>query len=57
MLVATVGNTPVEAKLNVLAELWRADIKAETMYVVKGKTDKQMKHAFDNGIPIILWIG
>ena len=27
------------------------------MYVDKAKPDKQISHAFGNGIPMILWIG
>lgn len=27
------------------------------MYLEKAKPDKQISHAFENGIPMILWIG
>ena len=27
------------------------------MYVEKAKTDKQINHAFNNQIPMILWLG
>ena len=57
ILVATIGKVPVQAKLGVLSELWRNGIKAETMYVEKAKPDKQIGHAFDNEIPMILWLG
>lgn len=29
----------------------------QTMYVEKAKPDKQIGHAFDNEIPMILWLG
>jgi histidyl-tRNA synthetase len=29
----------------------------KTLYVNKAKSDKQISHAFENGIPMILWIG
>lgn len=57
VLVATVGSIPVEEKLKVLGKLWKAGIKAETLYVEKAKADKQINHAFDNEIPFILFIG
>lgn len=37
--------------------MWQADIKAETLYLEKAKPDKQIAHAFDNKIPLILWLG
>lgn len=29
----------------------------QTLYVEKAKPDKQIGHAFENGIPMVLWIG
>ena len=57
VLVATVGPVKVEDKLRILGKLWKAGIKAETLYIEKAKADKQISHAFDNEIPLILWIG
>lgn len=37
--------------------LWKAGIKAETLYVDNPRTDKTFSYAFDNGIPLILIIG
>lgn len=37
--------------------LWKLDIKAETLYVQKGNPKKQIDHAFDNEIPLIIFLG
>lgn len=56
VLVGTIGKIPVETKMAILSRLWRAGIKAETMYVEKAKPDKQFSYAFENEIPLILWL-
>ena len=43
--------------MKILGELWRADIPAETMYLDNPKPAKQLDFAFDNGIPLVMWIG
>lgn len=57
MLVATIGKVEVKDKLAVLSTLWAGSIKAETMYLEKAKPDKQIGHAFENSIPMVLWLG
>lgn len=57
VLVATIGKVDPAEKLKLLSKLWQADIKAETLYLEKAKPDKQIAHAFDNKIPLILWLG
>ena len=43
--------------MKILGELWRDNICAETMYLDNPKPAKQLDFAFDNGIPLIMWIG
>ena len=43
--------------MKILGELWKADVCAETMYIDNPKPAKQLDFAFDNGIPLIMWIG
>ena len=43
--------------MKALSILWKANIKAETLYVDNPRTDKTFSYAFDNGIPLILIIG
>ena len=43
--------------MRILGELWKANICAETMYLDNPKPAKQLDFAFDNGIPLIMWIG
>lgn len=57
VLVATIGKVDPAEKLKLLSKLWQTDIKAETLYLEKAKPDKQIAHAFDNKIPLILWLG
>lgn len=37
--------------------MWKAGIKAETLYTDNPRADKTFSSAFDNGIPLILIIG
>ena len=43
--------------MKILGQLWKAEIPAETMYLDNPKPAKQIDFAFDNGIPLIMWIG
>ena len=43
--------------MRILGELWRAEIPAETMYLDNPKVAKQLDFAFDNGIPLIMFLG
>ena len=51
------GKSLTAKRLEACATLWRAGIKAETLYTENMRTDKTFKYAFDNGIPLILIIG
>lgn len=44
-------------RLRVLNELWGAGYKAETVYLDNPKVPKQLDYAFDNGIPLVIWLG
>jgi histidyl-tRNA synthetase len=51
------GKNLTAKRLEACGELWRAGLKAETLYVDNPRTDKTFSYAFDNGIPLILIIG
>ncbi len=57
ILIAQVGKNLTAERMKILGELWRANICAETMYLENPKPAKQIDFAFDNGIPLIMWIG
>ena len=57
MLVSSLGKNLTAKRMETLSSLWRADIKAETLYVDNPRADKTFSYAFDNGIPLILIIG
>ena len=57
ILVAQIGKSLTTERMKILGELWRAGIAAETMYLDNPKPAKQLDFAFDNGIPLIMWIG
>mmetsp|Transcript_24477 Transcript_24477/g.30498 ORF Transcript_24477/g.30498 Transcript_24477/m.30498 type:complete len:389 (+) Transcript_24477:565-1731(+) len=57
ILIAQIGKNLTTERMRILGELWRANICAETMYVDNPKTAKQLDFAFDNGIPLVMWIG
>jgi histidyl-tRNA synthetase len=44
-------------RVKILGDLWKAGISAETLYADNPKPQKQIEYAFDNGIPLVLWIG
>ena len=41
----------------VLNDLWANGIKAETVYIENPKVPKQLDYAFENGIPLVAWVG
>lgn len=51
------GKNLTAKRMETLALLWKADVKAETLYVDNPRTDKSFNYAFDNGIPLILILG
>lgn len=57
VLVAQIGKNLTEERLRICAELWKAGIKAETLYVDNPKVPKQLEYALGNGIPLVMWIG
>lgn len=57
ILVAQVGKNLTTERMKILGEFWAANIRAETLYIDNPKPAKQLDYAFDNGIPLILWIG
>lgn len=44
-------------RLKVCSELWKAGIKAETLYYDNPKPQRQLGYSFENGIPLIIWLG
>lgn len=57
ILIAQVGKGLMEERYKIMNDLWALGIKCETMYVENPKPPKQLDFAFDNGIPLVLWIG
>jgi len=57
ILVASVGKDMQKERLRVCSELWKAGVKAETNYKDNPKPRDQLDYAFDNGIPLVIWIG
>jgi histidyl-tRNA synthetase len=57
VLVTSMGKNLTAKRMETLALLWKADVKAETLYVDNPRTDKSFNYAFDNGIPLILILG
>lgn len=56
VLVASVGNDLLDARMELCADLWARNVKAEFLYDVNPKPKKQMQFADENKIPYILWI-
>eukprot|EP00997_Jenningsia_sp_PLL12_P011617 NODE_9288_length_375_cov_14.190184_g8385_i0.p2 GENE.NODE_9288_length_375_cov_14.190184_g8385_i0~~NODE_9288_length_375_cov_14.190184_g8385_i0.p2 ORF type:complete len:120 (-),score=36.85 NODE_9288_length_375_cov_14.190184_g8385_i0:15-344(-) len=44
-------------RYKLLNDLWKAGIKAETVYKDNPNSKKQLDFAFEFGIPIVLWLG
>ena len=57
ILVSSIGKNLTAQRLEACATLWKAGLKAETLYKEVMKMDQTFKYAFDNGIPLILIIG
>jgi len=57
ILVSSIGKNLTAKRLEACATLWRAGIKAETLYKENMKFDDAFKYVFDNGIPLLLIIG
>ena len=57
VLVASIGKNMATHRFKICNMLWEEGIKAETLYNDNLKPQKQMSYAFDNGIPLIIWIG
>jgi len=57
VLVASVGNNLLQSRMELCAELWAHNIKAEFLYDLNPKPKKQMDFALENTIPFICWIG
>ena len=57
VLVASIGKNMTKERFRVCNLLWNEGIMAETMYNENLKPQKQLSYAFDNGIPLIIWIG
>ena len=57
VLVGQLGKNLTKQRLEACSKLWKVGIKAETLYLDNPRQDKTFNYAFDNGIPLILWIG
>ena len=57
VLIASIGKGLTKERFRVCNALWSEGIKAETLYNDNLKPQKQLKYAFDNGIPLIIWLG
>lgn len=51
------GKNLTKERLKILNELWKNDIKAETLYNENPRNDKQMDYAMENKVPFIIYIG
>ena len=56
-MVASVGKNLAHERLKILRVLWDSNFKAEMLYDLNPKPDKQLKKALNMKIPIIVWIG
>jgi len=57
ILVASVGKDMTIEKMKICRELWDNGIEAELMYFDNPKPQKQLSHALENEIPIMVWVG
>lgn len=57
ILVSSLGKNLTAKRLETCSMMWKAGIKAETLYTDNPRADKTFSSAFDNGIPLILIIG
>lgn len=56
VLVCTIGSFADE-KLQICSELWNRGIKAEYLYKVKDKSQRQLEYAIYNNIPFAIFVG
>lgn len=56
-LVATIGKDLVDEKMKLITELWENGLKAEMLYELAPKPQKQLTFALEGKIPYIIWIG
>lgn len=57
VMVAQIGKNLTAERFKILGELWKANIGAEILHNDNPKVPKQIQHALDTGIPLIIWIG
>ncbi|KAG7273609.1 hypothetical protein CRUP_011038 [Coryphaenoides rupestris] len=57
VMVASAQKNLLEERLKLVAELWNAGIKAETMYKKNPKLLSQLQHCEDSGIPLVAILG
>jgi len=57
VLVASVGDNLLEARMQLCSELWDAGIDAEYLYKKKPKLLDQFEYCEKNGIPLVIVIG
>jgi len=57
VLVASVGNNLLQARMQLCSELWSHNVKAEFLYDLNPKPKKQMDFVLENCIPFVVWIG
>jgi histidyl-tRNA synthetase len=56
ILVSQMGKNLAVPRMEVLGKLWKAGVKAETLYVENPKTEKSFDYCFNNGIPLLLLV-
>lgn len=57
VFVASIGKGLVNHRVELVGLCWKNGVKAETMYEIDPKPDKQLKQALENKVPFLLWIG
>jgi histidyl-tRNA synthetase len=57
VLVGSIGNNLLSARMSLANQLWSAGIATEFLYDVNPKPKKQLDHALENQIPYVIWIG
>jgi histidyl-tRNA synthetase len=57
VLVASIGPNLVKQRMALAAQLWAAGVKAEYMFVATPNMQKQLTHALETGIPLMVIFG
>ena len=57
ILIASLGKGMVSERFKLCNDLWSVGLKAETLYNDNPKPQKQLDYCFDNGIPLVAFIG